>query len=72
MMPSLNVTKLNFDLMIRCSFQAQEKLSSPFVNLGEDVTNRLKFKLKRLAMRSVGCESPKGDARQLVLEASKR
>lgn len=72
MMPSLNVTKPNSDLMIRCSFQAQEKLSSPFVNLGEDVTNRLKYKLKRLAMRSVGCESPKGDTRQVVLEASNR
>ncbi|XP_040366929.1 uncharacterized protein LOC112176958 isoform X4 [Rosa chinensis] len=56
----------------RCSFQAQEKLSRPFVSLGQDVTNRLKFKLKRMEMRSLGYESPKDDARQVVLEASRR
>lgn len=58
--------------MIRCSFQAQEKLCRPFVNLGQDVTNRLKFKLKRMEMRALGYENPKDDARQEVLDASKR
>ncbi|KAL6174798.1 hypothetical protein ACLB2K_051443 [Fragaria x ananassa] len=55
----------------RCSFQAQEKLCRPFVNLGQDVTNRLKFKLKRMEMRALGYENPKDDSGQEVLDASK-
>ncbi|XP_050377957.1 uncharacterized protein LOC126795165 [Argentina anserina] len=56
----------------RSIFQAQGKLCRPFVNLGQDVTNRLKFKLKRMEMRALGYESSKDDARQVVLEASNR
>ena len=58
----LNVTKLNVDLMIRCSFlQPWERHAKTLDSTGQD----------GLAV-PVGLDSPTDDARHLVLETSKR
>lgn len=58
----VNITKLNVDLMIRCSFlQAQEKHAKTLDNTSQGG-----------CAVPVELDSPKGDARHLVLEASKR
>lgn len=57
-----NITKLNVDLMIRCGFlQAQEQHAKTLDNTSQDG-----------CAVPVGLDSPKGDARHLDLEASKR
>lgn len=69
---------LKFDLTITCSFiQAHEKLSKRLDNIGQDLTKKLKLKLKLqngLHGRAVpvGDDGLKGDSGNLVLEASKR
>lgn len=78
MVLALNATKTNFDCATTCSFlEAHEKLSEKLDNMGQDLTKKLKFKLKLkkgLHGRAVPAldDGLKGATGNLGLEASKR